>query len=648
MKKITSPLIIALLLLTFTYASEWEWAQIGGLKEGDYLMDKDRNEIEITSIETIYDKKGVMVYDLEIANYHYYFAEDVLVHNSESYLDYLYSGDTLTRAQSIDTDGDGIISPAEFNTAQQNDPNSVNGIERGQYVGPKGTFDSEDEVDAPESVTVTITPPEEEVAEQQTVTPTTLTYDSKKHTQVTMGTNTFFISGNNIHNMDGTQAGTNVQLIGNAIIYSPITDNKVGQPTYYGPLGNGIQAKDGKFDFGGDIGTIDTDHINNDGTMWKSTSQGMRYYYHSGKTLLQSRTPIRLLGNDLIELSIINYEGYAIVKTNGDVVIMGISGRTPGKHGMIYRTADGYVIIDEKGEFVDEEGNKVHQTHRITSGIRWAYFSSWFGNLLADMADATSGYSGVSFFYDEPDPVIELDETMSNLLGGIDGWTSEICKADVVDAADDMGMAVSPFASGGAYAHIQGEKLKLTNFNISEDGVTTYLYKISFVVSSGSETRGCDIEFKVELDGVSLFTKDGSDNVFKTKRDDEDENTVSYTGSSMLVLEYENNYNELCIHFEKDGINPELITGSQRCLIGVDTDEHDKICTTIHDGGAREMETEDPCGNALLTLFMPTCWFGGPGTEDEDWTQGEGTGGTLTSGDPASEDGEVILNPGIS
>ena len=60
-----------------------EWKQIGDAEVGDKLMDKDGNEIEIISIEKAYSQEGVMVYDLEIDKFHYYFAEGVLVHNSE-------------------------------------------------------------------------------------------------------------------------------------------------------------------------------------------------------------------------------------------------------------------------------------------------------------------------------------------------------------------------------------------------------------------------------------------------------------------------------------------------------------------------------------------------------------------------------------
>lgn len=59
-----------------------EWKQIGKAKVGDELMDSNGNKIKIKSIEKAYDENGVMVYDLEIKEHHYYFAEGVLVHNS--------------------------------------------------------------------------------------------------------------------------------------------------------------------------------------------------------------------------------------------------------------------------------------------------------------------------------------------------------------------------------------------------------------------------------------------------------------------------------------------------------------------------------------------------------------------------------------
>ena len=61
------------------YAEDWDFVQIGTLKPGDVLMDKQGYEVEIKSIEQVKDKNGVTVYDLAIEDYHYYFADSVLV-----------------------------------------------------------------------------------------------------------------------------------------------------------------------------------------------------------------------------------------------------------------------------------------------------------------------------------------------------------------------------------------------------------------------------------------------------------------------------------------------------------------------------------------------------------------------------------------
>lgn len=76
-KKKIMVVLMALLMLRFSSASEWEFVKIGSLQVGDVLMDADGNEVPIKSIEKTYDKEGVMVYDLEIAEHNYYFAEEL-------------------------------------------------------------------------------------------------------------------------------------------------------------------------------------------------------------------------------------------------------------------------------------------------------------------------------------------------------------------------------------------------------------------------------------------------------------------------------------------------------------------------------------------------------------------------------------------
>ncbi|MFH2028580.1 MAG: transglycosylase SLT domain-containing protein [Nanoarchaeota archaeon] len=92
MKKIIL-LIVVILLVSLISASEgWNWVQVKDLKVGDKLMDSDGNEVLIESIEKVND--NVKVYDLEIDKYHYYFAENVLVHNSVAQGDTVLDGIT--------------------------------------------------------------------------------------------------------------------------------------------------------------------------------------------------------------------------------------------------------------------------------------------------------------------------------------------------------------------------------------------------------------------------------------------------------------------------------------------------------------------------------------------------------------------------
>mgnify|MGYP001577640845 CR=1 FL=1 len=84
--------ICSLVLVVIATAKEWEFTQIGTLKPGDVLMDKQGHEVEIKSIEQVKDKNGVSVYDLAIDDYNYYFADGVLVRteNEKNNVGYKY------------------------------------------------------------------------------------------------------------------------------------------------------------------------------------------------------------------------------------------------------------------------------------------------------------------------------------------------------------------------------------------------------------------------------------------------------------------------------------------------------------------------------------------------------------------------------
>lgn len=59
--------------------SDNKWKKAEDLQKGDMLLDKDCNEVEITSIESV---EGInTVYNLEVEGEHNYFADNFLVHN---------------------------------------------------------------------------------------------------------------------------------------------------------------------------------------------------------------------------------------------------------------------------------------------------------------------------------------------------------------------------------------------------------------------------------------------------------------------------------------------------------------------------------------------------------------------------------------
>ena len=104
MKKL-AVLIIILLLLNPIYA--WEWIKAGELKEGDKLMDKGGNEIEIKTIEKAYSQDGIEVYGLDKP----YFAEGILASNSieKDEADNVKAGNELTGMASGEEITEGMV-----------------------------------------------------------------------------------------------------------------------------------------------------------------------------------------------------------------------------------------------------------------------------------------------------------------------------------------------------------------------------------------------------------------------------------------------------------------------------------------------------------------------------------------------------------
>jgi len=86
-----------------------EWSAAGNIRIGDTLLDINGEEVFVTSIEKIY--KRLPTYNLEIKDYHTYYAEDLLVHNAKiGYWTSVSNGNSIpSYSSSWDNDGDYTV-----------------------------------------------------------------------------------------------------------------------------------------------------------------------------------------------------------------------------------------------------------------------------------------------------------------------------------------------------------------------------------------------------------------------------------------------------------------------------------------------------------------------------------------------------------
>ena len=63
----------------------WMWQLVPGMKVGAHLMDKDGNEVEITSLQNVIDNDdGFEVVQIDVEPLDVYFGKSFLVHNKGS------------------------------------------------------------------------------------------------------------------------------------------------------------------------------------------------------------------------------------------------------------------------------------------------------------------------------------------------------------------------------------------------------------------------------------------------------------------------------------------------------------------------------------------------------------------------------------
>ena len=244
----------------------------------------------------------------------------------------------------------------------------------------------------------------------------------------------------------------------------------------------------------------------------------------------------------------------------------------------------------------------------------WDYYSAAIGTSLDRIGYITSGYRGLNIFYTDPQPLIE-NELVTGILGGMDGWESLACRQKAVDSID-AGIAFSDTPTGGASAHVEATKVRVTNYS-AQPPQSSYLYRASFGVIGGSEERGCTINFEIWLKGdaaIPMVTDTGNALPFMyTATRDGEINRVT----DSKFFESARNYNQICIRFTR--LDPQVI-GPQLspCLIGIQ--EGSELCSPIVDSEEVALREGNICSS--LSDFLPDCMAMPEGSG------GEGLGGT--------------------
>lgn len=255
--------------------------------------------------------------------------------------------------------------------------------------------------------------------------------------------------------------------------------------------------------------------------------------------------------------------------------------------------------------------------------------------------EGVNAYPGITsaLYSEELDLYNKIDEHTANwLLGGAEGWASELCRMDVMDDeyGADAGYAFSESANG-ASAHIEGEVIPIKKVDNESNIVQTNIYKISFQVNPGTSYAGCDIKFTAWLKGQNGKTPlivGNSSRKAKTLNVDRGDQPISYTGENMIAKETANEYSQACLSFS------EIVPRSGRnCLIGID--EGDELCSDIIEG-EEKVYTDFECTYCSMTESI--FGLGGGSTRTPQSNSQSGNGGTSPSG---SADDSAVVNPDI-
>ncbi len=178
----------------------------------------------------------------------------------------------------------------------------------------------------------------------------------------------------------------------------------------------------------------------------------------------------------------------------------------------------------------------------------------------------------------------EIDTAFCDaFMGGIDCWSSRICASQIDKVSDGTMLMEVPGAGLQPVAHVEAQRQTI-QFSNTSGTFTDFIYKISFVVDNptywkwGSLGEGENLFFQVFLFNknnrkVPLIREDNED------REVEPGDSVSFAGTSLLVIPSKNFYHFICLEFMDKGGKPVNL----RLGVGGDTEEASKVCNTINE-----------------------------------------------------------------
>jgi len=194
-----------------------------------------------------------------------------------------------------------------------------------------------------------------------------------------------------------------------------------------------------------------------------------------------------------------------------------------------------------------------------------------------------------------------VDRAFATLYLGTDYWSSKICASKIETGSDNLAYVETPDGLIGVAAHIEGEKVDMTN---PLNNTQRYIYKIDYfvqnhessVVSSGFRKNDKKMKFNVEVRGSGgnkeIYSQDIELATGEIKKISKDE---------MIVKESSHQYDKVCIVFK----TPIRTIGSSFA-----TESKDEICNKFskYTGGPTEVATSSASGGQGGAAEITSDW----------------------------------------